>query len=110
MRNVMGSAENVRQSAGYFVENVINHRRKGRIETMNTCETCGNKYDKCFEIISNGESHVFDSFECAIQALAPTCGHCRCRIIGHGLEADGVIYCCDYCAESSGVKGLRDRV
>ncbi len=77
---------------------------------MKTCETCGNKYDKCFEIIIAGESHVFDSFECAIQALAPTCEHCQCRIIGHGLEANGVQYCCDHCAESCGVKGLQDRL
>ncbi len=77
---------------------------------MKTCETCGNRYDKSFEIIENGNSHFFDSFECAIQALAPTCKHCQCRIIGHGLEANGVIYCCDHCAEASGVTGLRDRV
>lgn len=77
---------------------------------MKTCETCGNAYDKCFEIIKEGKSHMFDSFECAIQALAPTCRHCRCRVIGHGLEANGIIYCCDHCAESHGVKGLRDRV
>lgn len=77
---------------------------------MKTCETCGNKYDKCFEIIKSGQSHFFDSFECAIQALAPICEHCQCRIIGHGLEANEVIYCCDHCAESSGVTGLRDRV
>ena len=44
-----------------------------RVETMKTCETCGNQYDKCFEIISDGKSSFFDSFECAIQALAPTC-------------------------------------
>ncbi len=77
---------------------------------MKTCETCGNKYDKCFEIIHDGKSHFFDSFECAIQALAPTCEHCQCRIIGHGLEADGVFFCCDHCAETSGVTGFRDRV
>ena len=106
----MGSAGNFRQDVGCFVENLVNHCVEGRVQAMNTCETCGNKYDKCFEIISNGKSHIFDSFECAIQALAPTCGNCRCRIIGHGLEADGIIYCCDHCAEVSGVKGPRDRV
>ena len=74
------------------------------------CETCGNDYDKAFEIVMAGQRHVFDSFECAIQALAPTCAHCNCRIIGHGLEASGKFYCCDHCAEKSGVKGLKDRV
>lgn len=77
---------------------------------MATCELCGNTYDKSFEVVMAGESHVFDSFECAIQALAPKCKHCGCRIIGHGVEAQGSIYCCVHCAERSGEKGLRDRV
>jgi hypothetical protein len=77
---------------------------------MRTCEVCGNDYDKAFEVVYEGESHVFDSFECAIQALAPTCQHCDCRVIGHGVEADGAIYCCAHCAEASGVHGVHDRV
>jgi hypothetical protein len=77
---------------------------------MPTCETCGNNYDKTFIVVMAGKEHVFDSFECAIHALAPTCKHCGCRIVGHGLEKDGTFYCCDHCAEKSGVKGLRDRV
>ena len=56
---------------------------------MATCEVCGNDYDKAMEITVGGEAHTFDSFECAIHALAPTCAHCGCRIIGHGVEADG---------------------
>jgi hypothetical protein len=77
---------------------------------MATCEVCGNTYDKSFEVVMAGETHVFDSFECAIQSLAPKCEHCGCRIIGHGVEADGSIYCCAHCAKHSGEKGLRDRV
>ena len=38
---------------------------------MPVCETCGNNYDKAFQILVWGQSHTFDSFECAIQALAP---------------------------------------
>ena len=53
---------------------------------MATCETCGNSYDKAFQVVMNGRSHTFDSFECAIHALAPTCKHCGTRIVGHGLE------------------------
>jgi hypothetical protein len=77
---------------------------------MSTCETCGNDYDKAFQVVMNGQSHTFDSFECAIHALAPTCKHCGTRIVGHGLENSGTFYCCDHCAEKSGVSGLRDRV
>jgi hypothetical protein len=77
---------------------------------MATCEVCGNDYDKSFEITMRGESHIFDSFECAIHALAPKCEHCGCRVVGHGVEAAGSIYCCVHCAEHSGEKGLTDRV
>jgi hypothetical protein len=36
------------------------------------CECCGNEYDKPLEIVQNGISHYFDSFECAINKLAPS--------------------------------------
>jgi hypothetical protein len=71
---------------------------------MARCEVCGNDYYKAFEIVMDGEHHTFDSFECAIHALAPKCAHCDCQVIGHGIEADGEIYCCAHCAEESGVK------
>ena len=77
---------------------------------MPRCETCGNDYDKAFQVVAAGKSYTFDSFECAIHKPAPTCKHCGCRIIGHGLEANGTFYCCDHCAEKAGVKGLKDRV
>ncbi|HYC35390.1 MAG TPA: hypothetical protein VEC19_03140 [Usitatibacter sp.] len=76
---------------------------------MAKCEHCGNDYDKAFQVTMGGKSHTFDSFECAIHMLAPTCAHCKCRIIGHGLEKDGRYFCCDHCAEKMGVKELRDR-
>jgi hypothetical protein len=72
---------------------------------------CGNEYDKSFEVRLAGESamHTFDSFECAIHALAPTCDHCGCRIIGHGVEAQGGMFCCAHCAEQMGISTLHDR-
>jgi hypothetical protein len=76
---------------------------------MGICEVCGNDYDKSFDVIRNGETHTFDAFECAIHALAPTCAHCGCKVIGHGVEAGGEIYCCAHCAEQSGVSGVADR-
>jgi hypothetical protein len=76
---------------------------------MNTCETCGNTYDKAFEVVMNGERHTSDSFECAIQTLALKCAHCGCRIIGHGVELKGSIFCCVHCANQSGNTPLRDR-
>jgi hypothetical protein len=77
---------------------------------MASCEVCGNEYDKAFNVIAaDGEEHTFDSFECAIHALAPTCEHCGCRIVGHGAEAGGAMYCCAACAEKAGVSGVADR-
>jgi hypothetical protein len=76
---------------------------------MAKCEVCENEYDKAFQVVQQGRSHTFDSFECAIHALAPACAHCKCRIIGHGLEADGQIYCCAHCARHSGRSDLTDR-
>jgi len=76
---------------------------------MATCEVCGNDYDKSFQVKKDGREYTFDSFECAIQKLAPTCVHCKCRIIGHGLEKNGTYYCCGHCAHESGVKELKDR-
>jgi len=77
---------------------------------MARCEMCGNDYEKSITILKDGREHVFDSFECAIHALAPQCSHCHCRIIGHGLEAGGSVYCCANCARQAGVEGLADRV
>jgi hypothetical protein len=73
------------------------------------CEVCGNDYDKSFTVTLDGSSHVFDSFECAIHALAPMCAHCGCKIIGHGVEADDAIFCCANCAKHAGVTTLQDR-
>ena len=77
---------------------------------MALCSNCGNDYDKSFEVSLGGKSYTFDSFECAIHALAPVCGHCGCRIIGHGSEVDGRFFCCVHCAETDGVAGLKDRL
>jgi hypothetical protein len=79
------------------------------IPAMPKCETCGNDYDKAFTVVMHDVPHVFDSFECAIQALAPRCEHCDCRIIGHGMEAYDRIYCCAHCAACDGEEALRDR-
>jgi len=78
---------------------------------MATCEVCGNEYDKAMQISVAGASYTFDSFECAIHAIAPRCQHCGCTIIGHGVEGPGdSVFCCAHCASRSGVEGIIDRV
>ena len=95
-------------------KNKSEHRRKGNgartVLCMATCEVCENDYDKAFEVIVAGKHHTFDSFECAIHALAPVCPHCQCRVVGHGVEANGQIFCCVHCARTAGKTQLKDRV
>ena len=73
------------------------------------CEVCGNEYDKAFRVIIQSQEHTFDSFECAIQGMAPRCAHCGCRVIGHGVEAKDETFCCAHCAKQFGISGMRDR-
>lgn len=75
---------------------------------MPKCEMCGNDYARAFQVVVAGTSHTFDSFECAIHMLAPTCAHCGCKVIGHGVESGTTVYCCSHCAEASGVRGMVD--
>lgn len=78
---------------------------------MPACEVCGNDYDKAFEVrMVDGAQHVFDCFECAVHELAPSCEHCGCRILGHGIESSGRIFCCAHCAHGGGVLEARDRL
>lgn len=77
---------------------------------MAECEVCGNDYDKTFEVIMQDGRHVFDCFECAVHALAPTCDNCGVRILGHGVETDEAMFCCAHCAHQWGVKGFADRL
>ncbi|HSK96525.1 MAG TPA: hypothetical protein VK891_07920 [Euzebyales bacterium] len=76
---------------------------------MAACDSCGNDYDKAFTITRDGETRTFDSFECAITVMAPSCPVCSTRIVGHGVEADGQIYCCAHCADRAGVTAVQDR-
>ena len=76
---------------------------------MAKCDVCGNDYDKAFTVTVAGRKHTFDSFECAIHALAPACKHCGCKVIGHGAEQDGKVFCCANCAKQAGATGLKDR-
>lgn len=76
---------------------------------MAKCDVCGNDYDKSFTITMAGRTQTFDSFECAIYALAPRCSHCGCAVIGHGVESRGTMFCCAHCAQHEGVAGLKDR-
>ena len=74
------------------------------------CEVCGNTYEHTFQLTMDGQTHTFDSFECAIHKLAPRCEHCRCAVVGHGVENGGKVFCCAHCGRNMGVQGVADRV
>ena len=77
---------------------------------MAHCETCGNDYNRTIAVTRDGMSQSYDSFECAIHALAPTCERCGMRILGHGVETPAHIYCSAHCARGAGAAGLVDHV
>lgn len=80
---------------------------------MAACDVCGNDYWMSFEVHTvDGHVYAFDSFECAAHRLAPTCEHCGCRVLGHGVEVSGRFYCCAHCARAAGPDGaqIRDTV
>lgn len=79
-------------------------------QQVKSCDVCGNIYDKSFEVKMDDRTFTFDCFECAIHELAPECAHCQCRVIGHGIESNGVFFCCAHCARARGASSARDRV
>ncbi|GAA0690605.1 hypothetical protein GCM10010193_51210 [Kitasatospora atroaurantiaca] len=80
---------------------------------MAVCAVCGNDYWLAFEVKTvTGDSYMFDSFECAMEKLAPRCEYCQVRIVGHGVEVSGKFFCCANCARRDGGLGeqIRDAV
>jgi hypothetical protein len=72
--------------------------RTKRRRPKTRCDLCGNDYEGAMEIRLRGKVGIFDCFECAVHAMAPICERCGCRIIGHGVETAGRMYCCSHCA------------
>lgn len=75
---------------------------------MARCYTCGNDYEDTFHVVTKDNVYDFDSIECAAHVLAPDCSNCGCRILGHGVQFDEVLFCCVNCASDAGVIGLAD--
>jgi hypothetical protein len=77
---------------------------------MAICDTCGNDYDKTFNVTwPDGHTATFDCIECAAAQLAPECAHCGCRILGHGIETPEGIFCCAHCAREDSNADVNDR-
>ena len=83
--------------------------RSGYLDRVAACEVCGHGYDALLIVTPDGTAHSFDSFECAIQALAPTCPTCGTRVLGKGVVGSGQIYCSRHCGgESVMTEGYMD--
>lgn len=83
-------------------ENFGDYRCAPMESTLSICAACGSTSGRLFMTTMNNFTRAFDSFECAIHVMAPTCFHCGCRILGHPVEAHRAIYCCAHCAGASG--------
>lgn len=75
-----------------------------------SCEVCGNNDKECFEVYLGRERHVFDSFECAMNAMLPKCSQCNCQIIGQGVQLGEVIFCSYECANNWHVRDFEKYV
>jgi hypothetical protein len=69
---------------------------------MRNCEMCESDDEHIFQVIMSGEIHQFDSFACAIRALAPRCYRCGRIILGRGVEDSGAIFCGAHCSHIGG--------
>lgn len=77
---------------------------------MAQCTTCGNDYERSFQVTLDNQTYTFDCFECAIHKLAPVCRSCGCRILGHGVQSDDQMFCSAHCGRAQGVVGLQSHV
>ena len=83
--------------------------RMNNVQNHVSCEVCGNE-SECFEVRLGGERHVFDSFECAMQAFTPRCGHCNGELLGHGIVVGDTLYCSYECANDNSTRESKKRV
>lgn len=61
------------------------------------CMNCGLNIEKDYILYINGTEFSFDSFECAINFVAPRCAHCNKIILDRGIKHDDEIFCNPFC-------------
>lgn len=103
--NSSGMATAVAHAVAKADEALVSVARNVKTEPTTHCEVCGKICEMPMEIGFRGRVGSFDCFECAIHAMAPTCEHCGCRIIGHDVEEAGKTYCCAHCAHAAQERG-----
>lgn len=69
---------------------------------MGVCDVCGSYSDRAFTVrTAEGRCYLFDTFECAVHRCAPQCARCACRVLGHAVESNGLVYCSQHCGRTS---------
>jgi hypothetical protein len=75
-------------------------RPAGRQITMTLCDGCGNTSESTFTVQTRDDRvFAFDSVECALPFIAPTCAECCCLVLGHGIHVADRVFCCSNCAD-----------
>lgn len=64
------------------------------------CVNCGVNIEKDYILFINGAEFTFDSFECAVNFVAPRCANCNTIIMGHGIKSAEDIYCSTFCSQN----------
>ena len=107
--SLSGVATALSHAVGELNASLAGVASEGEREPMARCEVCGSDCETPLEIRVQQRVAIFDSFECAIHALAPTCGRCGCRVVGHGVHAKEKTFCCPHCANGAeGASGGRE--
>jgi len=68
---------------------------------VSKCETCGSQNGDLFEVVKDGVSRTFDSFDCAIEAMAALCGNCGCLVTGKNSVDRNDGFCCKACHQQA---------
>lgn len=63
------------------------------------CVNCGFNIEKDYILFINGTEYTFDSFECAVNFVAPRCANCNSIIMGHGIKYSDEIFCSQICSK-----------
>jgi hypothetical protein len=69
------------------------------MEDGTRCENCGSNIEKDYILFINGAEFVFDSFECAVNFVAPRCAHCNTVIMGKGIQSGEQVFCSTNCSK-----------
>lgn len=78
---------------------------------MSTCVGCGSNHGRFFTVrLYDHVELTFDSVQCALPFIAPTCSECLCQILGHGIALDDEVYCSASCARIGTQRDQRSHI